>query len=99
MTTTLEQEIHAVIDERVTAVQAKDAGPLAAREADDVVSFDVLPPLNARGKDAVAEKTQAWFDSYASAIATTSTSARSTRAKTSRSARSSITSAGPWPRA
>lgn len=68
MTTTPEQEIRAVSDERVTAVQAKDTGPLAAREADDVVSFDVLPPLNARGKDAVAEKTQAWFDSYASAI-------------------------------
>jgi ketosteroid isomerase-like protein len=57
-----------VIDERVAAVHAKDAGPLAAREADDVVSFDVLRPLNARGKDAVAQKTQAWFDSYASAI-------------------------------
>jgi ketosteroid isomerase-like protein len=48
MTTTTEQEIRAVIDERVAAVQAKDAGPLAAREADDVVTFDVLPPRGTR---------------------------------------------------
>ena len=30
--------------------------------------FDVLPPLNARGKAANAQKTQAWFDGYASDI-------------------------------
>lgn len=66
--TTPEQDIRAVIDERVAAVHAKDPGPLANREADDVVTFDVLPPLNSRGKEAVAGKTQAWFDGYASDI-------------------------------
>jgi uncharacterized protein (TIGR02246 family) len=63
-----EQQIRAIIDERVAAVRAKRLEPLAARQCDEIVTFDVLPPLNARGKDAVAEKTQAWFDAYASDI-------------------------------
>jgi ketosteroid isomerase-like protein len=67
MTTTPEQEIRAVIDERVGAVKAKDTNTGGA-EADDVVTFDVLTPLNARGKDSVAEKTQALVDSYDLAI-------------------------------
>jgi uncharacterized protein (TIGR02246 family) len=63
-----ESEIRAIIDERVAAVRAKDPQPLADRESDDIVTFDVLPPLNARGKAAVVEKTQAWFDGYTSPI-------------------------------
>ncbi len=42
--------------------------PLAARQADDLVMFDLLPPLQSHGSDAVIEKTQAWFDGYASDI-------------------------------
>ena len=58
-----------MIDERVSAVRSKPPAPLVDRQADDIVIFDVLPPLVSRGTDAVARKTQAWFDAYASDIA------------------------------
>lgn len=63
-----EQEIRAVVEERVQAVRAKDPAPLAARHDDDVVTFDVLPPLLRRGPGPVIAKTQQWFDGYASDI-------------------------------
>jgi uncharacterized protein (TIGR02246 family) len=64
----VEDEVRALIDERVAAVKAKDPGPLAERLADAIVTFDVLPPLNARGKEAVEERAQGWFDGYATPI-------------------------------
>ena len=66
--TIAEDELRAVVEERVRAVHAKDPVPLAARQAADVVTFDVLPPLAARGSAAVREKTRAWFDAYAGDI-------------------------------
>lgn len=63
-----EEELRQVVLERVAAVHAKDPVPLAARQAPDVVAFDVLPPLYSRGNAAVAEKTRAWFDGYAGDI-------------------------------
>ncbi len=64
----IEEEIREIVRERVDAVRAKDPAPLAAREAPDIVTFDVLPPLHARGSEAVQAKTQAWFDAYAGDI-------------------------------
>ena len=58
------EELRRLVVERVAAVHAKDPGPLAARQAPDLVAFDVLPPLLSRGSEAVGEKTQAWFDAY-----------------------------------
>jgi len=63
-----EQQIRAVVEERVQAVRAKDPAPLTARHGDDVVTFDVLPPLLRRGPGPVIEKTQQWFDGYRSDI-------------------------------
>jgi ketosteroid isomerase-like protein len=68
MTKDAEQEIQALVEERVAAVAAKDPEPLAARQHDDIVVFDVLPPLRSSGRRAVFEKTEAWFDSYSGAI-------------------------------
>ncbi len=68
MDETSEQQIRAVIDERVRAVRAKDPAPLAARHDEQVVTFDVLPPLLRRGPGPVIEKTQQWFDGYRSDI-------------------------------
>jgi ketosteroid isomerase-like protein len=68
MSTTAEAELREVIAERVTAVLAKNPGPLAERQADDIVLFDVLPPLFSNGKADVVDKTQAWFNGYASDI-------------------------------
>ena len=63
-----EEELSQVVAERVAGVRAKDPAPLAARQADDLVAFDVLPPLYSRGSGAVVEKTRAWFDAYAGDI-------------------------------
>ena len=57
-----------LIAERVAAVASKDPAPLASRQATDIVVFDVLPPLVSRGKSAIVEKTQQWFDGYAGEI-------------------------------
>lgn len=64
----VEEELRQVVLERVAAVHAKDPEPLAECQAPDIVTFDVLPPLHSRGSEAVQEKTQAWFDSYADDI-------------------------------
>ncbi len=68
MSTDAEQELRGLVDERLAAVRAKDAKPLADRQATDVITFNVLPPLHSRGRAAVAEQTQAWFNGYASDI-------------------------------
>ncbi|MBV9819753.1 MAG: SgcJ/EcaC family oxidoreductase [Solirubrobacterales bacterium] len=59
-----EQEIRDLVEERVRAVRAGDGAALATRPADDVITFDVLPPLSSRGSDATLEHMRAWFDSY-----------------------------------
>jgi len=65
---TAEQELRELVEERVRAVRARDAATLAARQADDVVTFDVLPPLNSRGRQATLAHLEAWFGGYAGAI-------------------------------
>lgn len=67
-TADLEQELRDLVAERVAAVRAKDTAPLAARMADDVIEYDVLPPLRSAGSQALVEGTQAWFDGYATDI-------------------------------
>ncbi len=59
-----EQELRDLVDERVNAVRDRDRATLAARPADDVITFDVLPPLNSRGSQAIADHMQQWFDGY-----------------------------------
>src|SRR6478672_11463627 len=68
MNTDAHQELRDLVAERVAAVHAKNPEPLAARQAPDVITFNVLPPLHMQGKDAVLEQTQAWFDAYESDI-------------------------------
>lgn len=61
-------QLRALVAERVAAVHAKNPVPLAGRQAPDVILFNVLPPLQIQGKDAIVEQTQAWFDAYAGDI-------------------------------
>ena len=63
-----EEELRDLVAERMMAVRAKDLGPLAAGQAADVVTFDVLPPLRSHGSAAVNENYPDWFDGYASDI-------------------------------
>ena len=62
--TSATDELQALVEERVRAVRAKDMETLAARPAEDVVTFDVLPPLNSRGSRATATHLREWFDGY-----------------------------------
>ena len=59
-----EAEIRAIMQERVVAVRAKNATKLVAHHAADVVSYDLLEPLQYRGIDAVRQRGQQWFDGY-----------------------------------
>lgn len=59
-----EQELRDLVDERVRAVRERDAATLLAWPADDVVTFDVVPPLNSRGTEATAAHLREWFDGY-----------------------------------
>jgi ketosteroid isomerase-like protein len=59
-----ERELRDLIDERVRAVRERDTATLDAHPAEDVITFDVLPPLNSRGNQATADRLQAWFDGY-----------------------------------
>jgi len=59
-----EAEIRAIMAARVDAVRAKDAAALVAHHARDVVSYDLLEPLQYRGVDAVRQRGQQWFDGY-----------------------------------
>ncbi|MEV0899720.1 SgcJ/EcaC family oxidoreductase [Actinoplanes sp. NPDC049802] len=63
-----EAELRALVEERVAAVAAKDPAPLAARQHPDIITFNVLPPLHAKGNGAVEAATRAWFDAYESGI-------------------------------
>ncbi len=58
------QELRDLIDERVRAVRERDSATLAGRPAADVVTFDVLAPLNSRGSQATVKHLQTWFDGY-----------------------------------
>ena len=59
-----EHELRDLVEERVRAVRERDSLTLAARPADDVITFDVLPPLNSRGSQATVEHLQTWFNGY-----------------------------------
>ncbi|MFC7489733.1 MULTISPECIES: SgcJ/EcaC family oxidoreductase [unclassified Knoellia] len=60
--------IRELLESRVTAVKAKDLDALAAVLAEDVESFNVLPPHRIVGREAVLESARGWFDGYASDI-------------------------------
>lgn len=60
--------IRALLDARVAAVKAKDLDALGSLLADDLESFNVLPPHRAEGREPVLEAARGWFDGYASDI-------------------------------
>src|SRR5918998_3641136 len=63
-TTTNENQIRALIEDRVRAIHDKDVEVLVARVAPDVVSFDALPPLQRIGPEAIRARLQEWFGWY-----------------------------------
>ena len=62
-------EIRALLDDRSAAIRAKDLDRLLSFYAPDVVYFDIVPPLQYVGTDALRGRFEHWFGTYASAIA------------------------------
>jgi len=63
-TTTNENQIRALIADRVRVIHDKDVEALVTRVAPDVVSFDALPPLQRIGAEAIRARLQEWFGWY-----------------------------------
>jgi uncharacterized protein (TIGR02246 family) len=66
--TPTETEIKSLLDTWSAAVAAKDADGLMSLYAPDIVYFDVVPPLQFAGTEAVRKNFQRWFDIWASGI-------------------------------
>jgi uncharacterized protein (TIGR02246 family) len=64
MTTTNEAEIRGLIDDWVKALCARDIDALVSNYARDVVSFDVVNPLQWKGVDAVRKRAEEWISSW-----------------------------------
>jgi uncharacterized protein (TIGR02246 family) len=63
-TTTNEDQIRALIDDRVRAIDDKDVEALVAKATPEFVSFDALPPLQRTGPEAMRIRLQEWFGGY-----------------------------------
>ena len=63
-----ETRIRQLFDQWVGAVRAKDVDGSLAGWAPDVVTFDLIEPLQYRGVDAVRRRLEDWFSSFAGPI-------------------------------
>lgn len=59
-----EDQIRALIDDRVKAVRAKDIEGAMSSSAPDIVAFDVIPPLQYVGLDVLGKRVEGWFSSF-----------------------------------
>jgi ketosteroid isomerase-like protein len=59
-----EPEVRALLDLQSKAMGAKDIDRLMALYSPDVVYFDVVPPLQFVGSDALRRRFQDWFDNF-----------------------------------
>ena len=61
-----ERQIRALIDERIAAIKSKDAARAIACLGDEVVAFELAPPLSISASAARDEAGfQAWLDAFA----------------------------------
>ncbi|MBC7880983.1 MAG: nuclear transport factor 2 family protein [Anaerolineae bacterium] len=63
-----EAAIRKLIEDRVKAVRDKDINALLSNHALDILSFDVINPLQYIGADTVRERAEKWFSAYQSSI-------------------------------
>ena len=63
-TTPNADQIRALIESRVRAIDDKDVEALVAKAAPGIVSFDALPPLQRVGREAIRTRLQEWFGWY-----------------------------------
>jgi uncharacterized protein (TIGR02246 family) len=65
---TNESQIRGVINAWVEAVRAKDAERVVSHYAADIVAFDLAPPLEYAGADALRKSLEAWFPTFRGAV-------------------------------
>ncbi len=63
-----EDQVRAVLREWTDAISAKDAGRATALYADDVVAYDLAPPLEHRGAGTIRKGLEEWFPTWTSRI-------------------------------
>ena len=63
-----EAQIRGIIEQRVRAVRDKDINALMSNHAPDVLSFDVLNPLQNTGAEIIRGRAEKWLSSYQSPI-------------------------------
>ncbi|MBN3888760.1 MAG: nuclear transport factor 2 family protein [Nostoc sp. JL31] len=63
-----EVQIRTIIEERVKAVGNKDINALLSNHAPDILSFDIINPLQYIGADTVKERAQKWVSSFQGSI-------------------------------
>lgn len=61
-------EVRALLDSRVEASRAKDIDRLMSLYSPEIVYFDVVPPRQFTGSDAVRRNFERWFDEYEGSI-------------------------------
>jgi uncharacterized protein (TIGR02246 family) len=61
---TNEAQIRRLIDDRAKAVRAKDVNGAISSLAPDILSFDVVNPLQHIGSDASKKRAEEWFSSF-----------------------------------
>ena len=63
-----EAQIRALIEDRTKAVQRKDSVAATSSNAPDMLTFDVVNPLQRIGSDASRERAAEWFSSFQGSI-------------------------------
>lgn len=59
-----EKEVRAAIEDWLAAVRAKDTPRVLAHYAPDVITFDIAPPFESRGRDAIKKRWEIWSASF-----------------------------------
>jgi uncharacterized protein (TIGR02246 family) len=59
-----EAQIRGLINDRINAVRAKDVDTVMSHHAPDILTFDVVNPLQYTGLDAARKRAEEWFSSF-----------------------------------
>jgi uncharacterized protein (TIGR02246 family) len=59
-----ERQIRALLDNVADAIRAKETDAVIVHYAPDVLAFDLLPPLQYVGTEAIGKRLSEWFSSF-----------------------------------
>jgi uncharacterized protein (TIGR02246 family) len=63
-----EVQIRGLIEDKIKAIRAKDIAGATSNYAPDVLSFDVVSPLQYHGLDAIRKRLAEWFSTFQGSI-------------------------------